>query len=68
MKRRWSVCVDANFDDVEIEADRLWYAQDSGWLTFQNFDESIDAKGTKHIAAFAPGKWLYFREVTDEPR
>ena len=40
----------------------MWYAQDSGWLTFQNAD------GSGHYAVFAPGKWVYFKEVTDEPR
>lgn len=68
MTRRWSVCINPDVEDVEIEADRLWYAQDTGWLTFQNADASGDVKGTKHVAAFAPGKWVYFKEVTDEPR
>ena len=67
MKRRWTVCISAEFDDVEIEADRLWYAQDSGWLTFQDNADG-GREGTKHIAAFAPGKWVYFKEITDEPR
>ena len=62
MKRRWSVCINPEIEDVEVEADRMWYAQDSGWLTFQNAD------GPGHYAAFAPGKWVYFKEVTDEPR
>lgn len=68
MKRRWEVCIGAEVENEVIEADRLWYAQDSGWLTFQNHEEHMDAKGTKHIAAFAPDKWVYFKEVTDEPR
>ncbi len=67
MTRRWTVCIGAEVEDVEIEADRLWYAQDTGWLTFQN-NHDHDDKGTKHIAVFAPGKWVYFKEVTDEPR
>lgn len=62
MKRRWSVCINPEIEDVGVEADRIWYAQDSGWLTFQN----ADAPG--HYAAFAPGKWVSFKEVTDEPR
>ena len=62
MKRRWSVCINPEIEDVEVEADRMWYAQDSGWLTFQNAD------GSGHYAVFAPGKWVYFKEVTDEPR
>ena len=63
MKRRWAVCFDPEVEDIVIEADRLWYSQDSGWLTFQN-----GAERTAHIAVFAPGKWVYFKEVTDEPR
>lgn len=66
MTRRWTVCISPEVDDVEIEADRLWYAQDTGWLTFQN--ASPVSAGTAHVAAFAPGKWVYFKEVTDEPR
>lgn len=62
MKRRFVVCVSPDVEDVEIEADRLWYAQDTGWLTFQNNDSP------KHVAAFPPGKWVYFKDVTDEPR
>lgn len=61
MKRRWSVCINPEIEDVLIEAERIWYAQDSGWLAFQNSDKG-------HHAAFAPGKWVYFKEVTDEPR
>lgn len=66
MKRRWVVCIDADVEDVEIEADILWYAQDTGWLSFQNRADTRD--GNKHAAVFAPGKWVYFKEVTDEPR
>ena len=68
MKRRWTVCIDPDVEDMVIEADRLWYAQDTGWLTFQNHEDRGDDKGTKHIAAFAPDMWVYFKEVTDEPR
>lgn len=65
MKRRWAVCIDPEIEDIVIEADRLWYTQDTGWLTFQNGAPG-DRNG--HLAVFAPGKWVYFKEVTDEPR
>lgn len=68
MKRRWTVCISPEVEDVEIEADKLWYAQDTGWLTFQNSVEPTDPKVMRHVAAFAPDKWVYFKEVTDEPR
>lgn len=66
MKRRWEVCIDPDVESEVIEADILWYAQETGWLTFQNRSEARE--GNKHIAVFAPGKWVYFKEITDEPR
>lgn len=59
-KRRWAVCIHQDYDDVDVEAETIFYAQDTGWLVF-----STDRLP---IAAFAPGRWLYFKEVTDEPQ
>lgn len=66
MKRRWVVRIDADVEDVEIEADAIWYTQETGWLTFRNRADTSD--GYKHVVVFAPGKWVYCKEVTDEPR
>lgn len=59
--RRWLVCVGLDFEDVEVKAERHWYSQDTGWLTFGG------GAGEGHTAVFAPGKWLYFQEVFDVP-
>lgn len=56
--RKWTVCISAEFDDVEIEAETYWYGQDNGWLVFSRTDK----KGA--VAVFAPGKWVSFVEVT----
>lgn len=62
MNRRWEICVAPEMEDVIVEADGIFYSQETGWLAFQK----VGFKG--NIAAFAPGKWSYFREITDEPR
>lgn len=62
MTRRWKVCVNPEMEDVVIDADTIWYSQDTGWLVFSR--DSV--KG--HFAAFAPGKWSYFLEAADAAR
>jgi hypothetical protein len=53
--RRFTVCVSAEYDDVEIEAERFFYSQDTGWLVFSNAGMPV------HV--YAPGKWTSFSEV-----
>lgn len=60
--RRWEVCIDAEVENEVIEAQTIWYSQDTGWLVFK-----VESGGPPH-AVFGPGKWLYFKEITDEPR
>lgn len=59
--RHWKVCIDPEIDDVDVHADTIFYSQDAGWLTFSR----DGVKG--HCMVFAPGKWVYFMEVTDGP-
>lgn len=60
MKRRWAVCTDHDLEDEVIEAEKISFREESGFLTF--FTDRLP------VAVFAPGKWVYFKDVTDEPQ
>ena len=60
MKRRWAVCTDPDLEDEVVEAEKISWQTETGFLTF--FTDK------KPIAVFAPGKWVFVKEVTDEPR
>lgn len=59
MTRRFEVHLDGGVGHSPriVRADKVYYSQDTGWLIFHN-------EGTAHHAVFAPGKWVFFKEVT----
>lgn len=59
-ERKFEVCIHPDIEDTQVSADCFFYCQKTGWLTFSNFKEE---KAQPHTV-FAPGKWLYFREVS----
>lgn len=58
MTRRFEVFVHPEMEREVVEADTLFYSQESGWLCFKR------EGGVGHSAVFAPGKWVFFKEVT----
>lgn len=60
MKHRWAVCTDPDLEDEVVEAEKISWQTETGFLTF--FTDG------KPVAVFAPGKWVYLKDVTDEPR
>lgn len=60
--RTFKVCIHPDVDDEIIQADKLYCDKETGWLSLRRND--IDS----NVAMFAPGKWVSYIEVVDEPR
>ena len=53
MKRRWAVCTDPDLEDEVVEAEKISWQPETGFLIF--FTDR------QPVAVFAPGKWVYSR-------